>query len=314
MCVYDNASGDETAQIVADISKADDRVTYFCHSENIGMFENHKFGLDRVDTEYYSFLPDDDVLFPDFFQTVISGFIQHPDALISIADVVHLSPGGNIIRTSLESWLPGFYPPPTGLIAIAEHGHIEFSGVLFKYETTDLVGPWDIEVGTANDLDFSMRIAAHYPLIVSKKPGAIFNQYNRTPHSFSESRVGFSKVISNITTADSISNKSKNLIENRLRAKLDSGLFLLGISYVTWGSYSSVRQIAEQLRIQKRPMQSIILTSMIRIHKHIPFVRHLIRFLTLLRRKGREKRLQNNQNQYAEIRKHSSYINFFKTL
>ncbi len=36
VCVYDNASGDETALVVDEIAKADPRVKYYCHSENIG--------------------------------------------------------------------------------------------------------------------------------------------------------------------------------------------------------------------------------------------------------------------------------------
>ena len=36
ICVYDNASGDETAAVVAEFSKNDPRVKYHCHTENIG--------------------------------------------------------------------------------------------------------------------------------------------------------------------------------------------------------------------------------------------------------------------------------------
>ena len=38
VCVYDNASGDETAQVVAEFAARDNRVKYHCHSQNIGAF------------------------------------------------------------------------------------------------------------------------------------------------------------------------------------------------------------------------------------------------------------------------------------
>src|SRR5476649_2744950 len=41
--VCDNASGDETASIVAEFSKKDPRVHYFCHEKNIGMLANYQF-------------------------------------------------------------------------------------------------------------------------------------------------------------------------------------------------------------------------------------------------------------------------------
>jgi len=37
VCVYDNASGDETAEVVAGIANGDRRVKYYCHPTNIGM-------------------------------------------------------------------------------------------------------------------------------------------------------------------------------------------------------------------------------------------------------------------------------------
>jgi len=50
VCVYDNASGDETAQIVKEISQKDPRVHYYCHSNNIGAIKNFNFGLQQVNT------------------------------------------------------------------------------------------------------------------------------------------------------------------------------------------------------------------------------------------------------------------------
>lgn len=66
VCIYDNASGDETAAVVAEVAKGDSRVQYYCHPENIGANRNFLYGQERVETPYYSFLPDDDVLLPHF--------------------------------------------------------------------------------------------------------------------------------------------------------------------------------------------------------------------------------------------------------
>lgn len=40
VCVYDNASNDETADIVANLEKEDPRVSYYCHS---GLNNKKKF-------------------------------------------------------------------------------------------------------------------------------------------------------------------------------------------------------------------------------------------------------------------------------
>jgi glycosyltransferase involved in cell wall biosynthesis len=51
VCVNDNASGDETATVVRELAKADPRVKYYCHPENIGVFKNFVYGMehDRCD-------------------------------------------------------------------------------------------------------------------------------------------------------------------------------------------------------------------------------------------------------------------------
>jgi glycosyltransferase involved in cell wall biosynthesis len=36
VCVYDNASGDETTQVVVEFAERDSRVRYHCHAANIG--------------------------------------------------------------------------------------------------------------------------------------------------------------------------------------------------------------------------------------------------------------------------------------
>jgi len=53
VCVYDNASGDETAQVVSEIAKTDPRVKYFCHAENIGPFNNISYGVKNVNTPFF---------------------------------------------------------------------------------------------------------------------------------------------------------------------------------------------------------------------------------------------------------------------
>src|SRR5689334_15432360 len=62
--VYDNASGDETADVVAEFMQKDPRVKYHCHPHNIGAVANFNYGMAQVTTAYFSFLSDDDVVLP----------------------------------------------------------------------------------------------------------------------------------------------------------------------------------------------------------------------------------------------------------
>ena len=50
VCVFDNASDDDTSAVVAALSAKDDRILYHRHPQNIGSMANFEFGLRRVRT------------------------------------------------------------------------------------------------------------------------------------------------------------------------------------------------------------------------------------------------------------------------
>ncbi len=67
--VYDNASGDETRQVVERLAATDPRVKYHCHERNIGLVPNFAYGMERVATRFFNLLSDDDLVFPRFFDS-----------------------------------------------------------------------------------------------------------------------------------------------------------------------------------------------------------------------------------------------------
>ena len=55
VCVYDNASGDETEEVVAEIAHRDSRVRYHRYPENIGLVRNFAYGAAQVVTPFLDF-------------------------------------------------------------------------------------------------------------------------------------------------------------------------------------------------------------------------------------------------------------------
>ena len=63
VCVYDNASGDETEAIVQEFTAKDSRIQYFRQEKNWGEGGggfNFKFVLERATGEYFMWAADDD--------------------------------------------------------------------------------------------------------------------------------------------------------------------------------------------------------------------------------------------------------------
>ena len=51
--IFDDASNDNTMEMVSDLCKADSRITYHCHANNIGLLQNYKYAFKSVDTNAY---------------------------------------------------------------------------------------------------------------------------------------------------------------------------------------------------------------------------------------------------------------------
>jgi len=179
VCVYDNASGDETSDVVAELAQKDSRIKYYCHPENIGAFNNFNYGMEHVNTPYFSFLSDDDILLPDFYQDALDGFTKHPEAIFSACASIHVDEHGRILGIPISSMKEGLYPPPTGMIAMLKYSHPEWTAILFRREVIEKVGTInDNNAGLATDVYYELLVSAQHPIYISPVPGAIFTRCN----------------------------------------------------------------------------------------------------------------------------------------
>lgn len=136
VCVYDNASGDETAQVVSEIAKTDPRVKYFCHTENIGPANNIFYGVKNVNTPFFSHLADDDYLLPNFYADAIP-ILENNSDLMFFGGTTLMMRDDKVMGTlppNPSKRKEKIYRPPEGFRQITK-GHICAPSVLFR--TTD---------------------------------------------------------------------------------------------------------------------------------------------------------------------------------
>lgn len=116
VCVYDNCSGDETEAIVRDLSKHDERVFYYCQSKNIGGLANFLYGMSRIETDFFSFLSDDDYLLPGFYQRAVAALDRHPEAMCWAGMTLNVDEENVIWDIRARQWpREGFLNPQRGL-------------------------------------------------------------------------------------------------------------------------------------------------------------------------------------------------------
>jgi glycosyltransferase involved in cell wall biosynthesis len=173
VCIYDNASEDDTSAVVAEIARNDSRVKYHCHPKNIGGVPNFNYGMKQVTTPYFTLLSDDNTLLPHFFEDAINTLNCYPEAILFAGEAIVVNEKGQKIRESLHHWESGLTLPPDGLLNIVEKGIPTWESVLFKSEVLNSVGLLNPSFGGSADQDLMMRIARKYILYISKKQHAV---------------------------------------------------------------------------------------------------------------------------------------------
>lgn len=173
LCVYDNASGDETPAVVEEFRKQDPRVEYVGRPSNVGAYWNWTDAGNRVKTPFFSFLPDDDVLLPHFFETALQGFERYPDAALSILSTLLLNPNGLIVGVTNHGWREGLLSPPEGMLSTLHLGNPGLQGMLIRKSVWDEYGGFDQTTNPAAEYDFDLHVMASRSIVLQKTPGAI---------------------------------------------------------------------------------------------------------------------------------------------
>jgi GT2 family glycosyltransferase len=174
--VVDDASGDSTADVVASIAASDPRVRYVCQPRNLGMMPNQASAVEMVRTPFFTILNDDDLLAPGFFSRALEAFDQHPSAGVFVGRLLYWDieiPARTRTLYALER--AGLYPAPTAFIEVLRNSQNHtWTSMMFRREVVEALGGVDDSIGYAADLEFQLRVMAHFPAVVSHEPCAIY--------------------------------------------------------------------------------------------------------------------------------------------
>ena len=250
VCIYDNASGDETPWVVGEFAKSDPRVQYHCRAENIGACRNVSDAAGRIDTPLFSFLSDDDVLLPDFYNTALAGFEKFPEAMMSVTASIQITERGKVSSIPILNWQPGLYRPPDGMLHMVRNGHPEWTSVLFRRELLQELGPPDIAVGGPFDLDFVLRAAAHFPVAVTLEPGALFVIHNESAGITGGLEAlcpGWYKIICKLEDDETIPRKARNQATRWLTRDIKRMLLRSSVALIAAGNWSGANQAISYL-------------------------------------------------------------------
>ena len=303
VCVYDNASGDETAEVVAEFARKDSRVKYHCHAKNIGALANFNYGISEVQTPFFSLLSDDDILLPNFYETTLNGFQEFPSAIFSAGNVVSMTDKGEIVSSQLDLWRrAGYYTPPEGLLEMLGMKHPTWTAVLFRREVIQKLGLLDEELGHLADMDYELRVGALFPLVISRKPCAIFVHHPLSSVSSIHLRSfwpGWLKMVRKLKEDERIPPHVRAYVEENLIEQLKVNLF--ASNFVLRKEFEDAYESAKILdTIYDAKIRAKILCSLAKVCESFPPAYSLLAGRMKLRSALRRVRSRNLQGQFGD--------------
>jgi glycosyltransferase involved in cell wall biosynthesis len=102
LCIFDNASGDETAHVVA--AAGDSRIRYIRRAANLGLTANWMQGLQEVSGEYCAILGDDDRLEPAFLEMLVAPLETNREIDIAFCDHWLVDGQGEVLAGLSDSY------------------------------------------------------------------------------------------------------------------------------------------------------------------------------------------------------------------
>lgn len=179
--VFDNASGDNTEEVVRSLSASDARIKYHRHAHNLGALANFKYAFQSLDTPFFSIISDDDFLARDFYENAVSVLNDHPDVGFVILNTLAVDENANLI---------GNFPTTNKLSLYCDQNRLDslhsgdvastWTAMVFRKEVAQIYAHMDNRYDGGMDIRFVFNAAARYNYAYLSKVGAFLTSHPDT--------------------------------------------------------------------------------------------------------------------------------------
>lgn len=308
--VYDNASGDETEDVVARISETDARVLYHRHPENIGAYENFNFGVKEVESPLFSLLSDDDVLLPGFYEQAVGAFREHPDAMFVAMPTLEVDDSGLIVGGSRLCPTEGKMYYRAGE---AYHGLWNgsvpaiWTGYVFRREVIEGIGFVNVSAGPAADVAFIRHVLARYPGVIVPYLAGLLRVHpssysTRTSVQIKVNRSFWRAQAEGIENDEYVPDSIRTSVLSQIECMYVTGIKRSVISSLIDGQEDSAIEAVRNLRNLGYPSAAIFSRLMILGHKYFPLASFTLKKVALRRRTKHGNQLKDINLQYEPKR------------
>ena len=181
LSIFDNASEDNTKDLVTSLSKNDGRIKYYCNQSNIGALANFSRAFKTVDTPYFSILSDDDCLAMDLYKNAIDVLDNNPEIMFVILNTLQIDENSNLVGNKECTNKLSFHKGRKGFDDF-HYANIPqiWTGMVFRREVAKVYEEMDNRYDDGHDMRFLFRAASRYDFAYLSKVGAFFTVHSES--------------------------------------------------------------------------------------------------------------------------------------
>lgn len=162
LLVVDDASSDNTVEVVKNYVNHDPRIKLIVNEKNLGLTRNWNRCLELAQGPLVQILLSDDVIDSGYLDKVSKVFEQYPTVGIVAASCRYIDAESNVISEGTEIPPKLYKAGDEAVLAFLQGGHPHVSSIVFRRECYERLGFFDEKIWHGPDVEMDTRIAREY--------------------------------------------------------------------------------------------------------------------------------------------------------
>lgn len=151
--IIDDCSSDGSLELLLEIASKDSRIKLISNEVNLGLTKSLNKAIGYAEGMFIARMDADDICFPTRLERQVECFYRYSDIDIIYCDTVYIDKDSNVI---CKSWRPK--KVDIVLSCLESHNFIPHPTVMFKKSTFSLLGGYNEECRTGQDLELWLRM------------------------------------------------------------------------------------------------------------------------------------------------------------
>ena len=178
LIIIDDASKDESKQIIESYRKKDDRIKAIFHDRNMGVERTANDGIELANGKFIALFASDDVWLPEKLEEQLKVFQRDPQVGLVYSDAYIINERKNNEVTKFSDTSTFYRGDIYKKLLCADSKFIPGLTIMVKKECFDRVGLQDPETHGIGDYDMLLRITKEYNVDFVDKPLAKYRQHS----------------------------------------------------------------------------------------------------------------------------------------